>query len=81
MEDILGNRFRNVYVFWNSWNVKRLEIFRMVSEMKGVYLVVGEGESLNSIESAVCKPPSIDPSFLVTDDENTVYLKSNVMGS
>ena len=44
MEDILGNRFRNVYVFWNSWNVKRLEIFRMVSEMKGVYLVVGEGE-------------------------------------
>lgn len=53
----------------------------MVSEMKGVYLVVGEGESLNSIESAVCKPPSIDPSFLVTDDENTVCLKSNVMGS
>lgn len=53
----------------------------MVSEMKGVYLVVGEGESLNSIESAVCKPPSIDSSFLVTDDENAVYLKSNVMGS
>ena len=26
----------------------------MVSEMKGVDLVVGEGESLNSIESAVC---------------------------
>lgn len=48
---------------------------------EGSVPVVGEGESLNSIESAVCKPPSIDPSFLVTDDENAVYLKSNVMGS
>lgn len=73
---------RNVwemYVFWNSWNGRGWKSSHGVRDE--VAPGGWEGESLNSIESAVCKPPSIDPSFLVTDDENAVYLKSNVMGS